>query len=119
MIEVKSSFSDSKKANAEYVDDLAYTVMVLRRVGFAVRGAGLLLLSRRYRRGDPVDALFAFVDKTEGVNARTERFDNDADAIAARGTLESRAEPRTQPRVQKLRLLQNRLPRLKPRAHGA
>ena len=58
VIEVKSSFSNSKKAATDYVDDLAYTVMVLRRAGITVKMSALLLLSREYRYGDQVDQAF-------------------------------------------------------------
>ena len=54
VLEVKSSFSDSGNVS-DYIDDLAYTVMVFRRVGIAVTKSSLILLSRNYRYGDPVE----------------------------------------------------------------
>ena len=83
VIEVKSSFSNSAKAGKEYVDDLAYTVMVLRRAGIIVKSSALLLLSREYRHGDLVDKLFTFADKTDDVDVRTKTFEDGAEAITA------------------------------------
>ena len=82
VIRVKPSLETSKKVTKDYVDDLAYTVMVLRRAGIAVMRSRLLLLSREYRYGDPVDKLFTFLDKTDNVDAPTEIFEADAEAIA-------------------------------------
>ena len=76
--EVKSGFSD----HARYVDDLAYTVLVLRLAGLTVKRSTLLLLSKEYRYRDPIDKLFTFLDKTDAVAARTKTFEDDAEAIA-------------------------------------
>ena len=65
------------------MDDIAYTVMVLRRAGIMVKRSVLVLLSREYRYGNPVDKLFAFVDKTDDVDVRTKTFDGGAEAISA------------------------------------
>ena len=51
VLEVKSSFSDTSKIK-ELVEDLAYTVFVLRRAGQQIAKASLVLLSRTFRRGD-------------------------------------------------------------------
>ena len=82
VIEVKSSFSNSPKVAREYVDDLAYTVMVLRRAGLKVSRSQLLLLSRDYRFGDPIHELFTSRDKTHDVDTRAGEFDQLADRIA-------------------------------------
>ena len=81
VLEVKSSFPDTRKFN-ELVDDLAYTVMVLKRAGLPVTKASLVLLSRNYRFGqaDP-EHLFKVVDATEDVQARAEEFDGAADSV--------------------------------------
>ena len=92
VIEVKSSFSDSPKVGKEYVDDLAYTVMVLRHAGVNVKTSALLVLSREYRYGDPVDNLFTTLDKTDDVNARTETLP-DAEAIAHSVIAEQMPDP--------------------------
>lgn len=83
VIEIKSSFSNSKKVAHDYVDDLAYTVMVLRRAGIKVRKSQLLLLSRDYQYGDSVSNLFTTLDKTHDVDARAVEYDQVADDIAA------------------------------------
>ena len=82
VIKVKPSLSTSTKVKKEYVDDLAYTVMVLRRAGITVMRSRLLLLSKEYRYGDPVDKLFTFLDKTDNVDTRTKIFEAAAEALA-------------------------------------
>ena len=93
VIEVKSSFSNSKKAATDYVDDLAYTVMVLRRAGITVKMSVLLLLSREYRYGDQVNKLFTQLDKTDDVNARAKTFDDNAAAVAGAVLAQKVPEP--------------------------
>lgn len=88
VIEVKSGFSD----HAKYIDDLAYTVLVLRRAGLTVKSSALLL-SREYRYRDPVDKLFTLFDKTDDVDARTKTFEDDAEAIAAEVLAEHVPQP--------------------------
>jgi len=80
VLEVKSSFSDTSKIR-ELVEDLAYTVFVLRRAGQQITKASLVLLSRTFRRGDGPDRLFEIIDKTEEVNARVAEFDRATDNI--------------------------------------
>ena len=82
VVAVKSSFSDKKKLD-DYVDALAYPVMVLRRAGVPVARSTLLLLSRDYRRGDPAAQLFVPVDKTGEVDERAQVFEQQADVLAA------------------------------------
>ena len=82
VIQVKSSFSNSKSMG-DYEDALAYTTMVLRRAGVEVLSSALLMLSKEYRRGDPVDKLFTLVDKTSDVADLILQFDAAADATAA------------------------------------
>ena len=93
VIEVKSSFVDSPKAANAYVDDLAYTVMVLRRAGVNVKKSALLLLSREYRYEDPVEGLFTILDKTDDVDACTEEFGADAETFAEAVLAEHVPEP--------------------------
>jgi CRISPR/Cas system-associated exonuclease Cas4 (RecB family) len=81
VLEVKSSFSDTSKIK-ELIDDLAYTVMVLRRAGLQIVRASLVLLSRNYRFGDGSDRLFEMIDKTAEVNDRVAKFEGGADSIA-------------------------------------
>ena len=81
VIEVNSSFPGSDRM-ADYVDSLSYSAMVLRRADVAVKRSSLLLLSREYRRGDPVEELFTLVDKTNKVDKRVQEFEHNIDAIA-------------------------------------
>jgi predicted RecB family nuclease len=74
VMEVKSSFSDTSSM-ADLVDDLAYTVMVLRRSGLRIVQASLLLLSREYRFGGGPERLFEVVDKTREVLKLAAEFD--------------------------------------------
>lgn len=81
LLEVKSSFSDTRELS-RYVDDLAYTAMVLRRSGRAVAKASLVLLSRDYRHGQGIDALFELTDVTLEVGDRAAAFDQVAEEFA-------------------------------------
>ena len=94
VLEVKSSFADSKKVGNEYVDDLAYTIMVLRQAGMNVKASALVLLSREYRHGNPVDRLFTRVDRTDQVDTRMEEFAADAETFADAVLAEHAPEPR-------------------------
>ena len=93
VFEVKPSFADSTKAAKESVDDLAYTVMVLRRAGVNVKKSALLLLCREYRYGDALDGLFTILDRTADVDARTEKFEADAETFAEAVRAEHVPEP--------------------------
>ena len=81
VLEVKSSFSDTKSIS-DLIDDLSYTVMVLKRAGLLIIKASLVLLSREFRYGDAVDKLFEIVDKTNEVLSRAAEFEAHADAIS-------------------------------------
>ncbi len=81
VLEVKSSFSDTTNIK-EHVDDLAYTVMVLRRAGLTVTRASLVLLSRDYRFGGNAEQLFEIIDKTDDVATRVGKFEGSIDARA-------------------------------------
>lgn len=90
VLEVKSSFSDTKKV-PDLIDDLAYTVMVFRRAGLPVDKASLVLLSRDYRYGDATDRLFDTIDWTDDVNKRVSEFETEADSVA--GVLFDETQP--------------------------
>jgi hypothetical protein len=81
VLEVKSSFSNTSKIK-ELVDDLAYTVFVIRRAGQEIAQASLVLLSRTFRRGDGPNLLFEIIDKTTEVNTRVAEFEGTADSVA-------------------------------------
>jgi hypothetical protein len=82
VLEVKSSFSDTKSINA-LIDDLAYTVWVFRRAGLKVNRASLLLLSRGYRFGDPPERLFEVVERTDDVDAKVQEFETSAAQVVS------------------------------------
>jgi CRISPR/Cas system-associated exonuclease Cas4 (RecB family) len=75
VMEVKSGLHNDDAVAAEHIDDLAYTVMVLRRAGLPVVAASLLLLSRDWRLGMDDHALFVPTDHTPAVLARASEFD--------------------------------------------
>ena len=66
LIEVKSATNDKD----EFIDDMAYTAMVIGRCGLEVSRVSLLLISRDYRLGMPDDRLFREVDHSEEVLGR-------------------------------------------------
>ncbi|MBA3915856.1 MAG: DUF2779 domain-containing protein [Acidobacteriales bacterium] len=80
VLEVKSCFPGANNIS-ELIDDLAFTVMVLRRAGVQTVRASLVLLSQHYRFGDGPDRLFEIIDKTEEVSARVAEFEGTAHAI--------------------------------------
>jgi CRISPR/Cas system-associated exonuclease Cas4 (RecB family) len=81
VLEVKSSFADSSGIK-ELIDDLAYTVMVLRRSGLQVATASLILLSRTYLYGQTPKSLFEIHGNTIAVNERVSAFEKMADIVA-------------------------------------
>lgn len=90
LVEVKSSLNDKP----EFVDDLAYTAMVMARVGIEPATAQLLLLSRDYRLGLSAESLFAEpIDHTEAVRARVREFDSQWSVIRERIAASERPEP--------------------------
>jgi predicted RecB family nuclease len=81
LLEVKSSFSDTKDL-AGLVDDLAYTMMVFRRFGVPIAKASLLLLSREYRHGDHAESLFQQLDMTAEALPRAAELNASANSIS-------------------------------------
>ena len=67
---MKASLGKSRKIEKDYLDELAYTVMVVKGAGIHVEAAALMLLSDDYRHGDAPEQLFVTVDKTEEARAR-------------------------------------------------
>lgn len=70
LIEVKSSVNDRE----EFIDDMAYTAMVIDRCGFNTSNVSLLLVSKDFRLGMENEELFVEIDHTEEVLARVEEF---------------------------------------------
>ncbi len=75
--EVKSAVKEKK----EHLDDLAYTMMVMRYAGYEIKEVSLLLLSRDYRFGDAVEDLFMEVTKTGSALQRCREFSINADEL--------------------------------------
>jgi hypothetical protein len=73
VMEVKSSLEDTQQLD-DFVDDLAYTVMVVQRCGITVSCAALVLISRGYRKGMGANRLLTVVDQTVAVMERVRAF---------------------------------------------
>lgn len=70
LIEVKSSVNDKE----EFIDDMAYTVMVINRCGFNISNVSLLLISKDFQLGMENEKLFLEIDHTDEVVVRVEQF---------------------------------------------
>ncbi|HDL60225.1 MAG TPA: DUF2779 domain-containing protein [candidate division WOR-3 bacterium] len=70
LIEVKSSVNDKE----EFVDDMAYTTMVIDRCGFDISTISILLISKDFRLGMKNDDLFVELDHTNEVLNRVKEF---------------------------------------------
>ena len=70
LIEVKSSVNDRE----EFIDDMAYTAMVIDRCGFDISAVSLLLISKDFRLGMKDEKLFVRIDHTNDVLNRVEVF---------------------------------------------
>jgi len=87
-MEIKSGF-DPKD---EYLDDLAYTTMVCLQAGLTLTTCSLLLLSRHYQYGMPVQNLFQEFDCTEQALIRADEFWQDYDTYTRLVLSETRPE---------------------------
>lgn len=72
MIEIKSSVNDKE----EFIDDIAYTTMVMKLAGFDVMATLLILIAKDYRLGMSNDKLFLEIDHTDVVLLRVEIFES-------------------------------------------
>ena len=70
IIEVKSSVNDKD----EFIDDMAYTAMVINRSGFSISNASLILISKDFRLGMKNEDLFVEIDHTEEVLEQMKKF---------------------------------------------
>jgi len=70
LIEVKSSVNDRE----EFIDDMAYTAMIIDRCGFNISSVSLLLVSKDFRLGMENEELFVEIDHTDEVLVRVEEF---------------------------------------------
>ncbi len=70
MLEVKSSSSEKK----EYLDDMAYTTMLIQDSGVEVKKVSLVIISKDFRLGMPNERLFNIIDYTADVLDRAEEM---------------------------------------------
>ena len=70
LVEVKSSVNDKE----EFIDDVAYTAMVIDHCGFNLSGVSLLLVSKDFRLGMENKELFVEIDHTDEVLFQVEEF---------------------------------------------
>ncbi|MBI5042460.1 MAG: DUF2779 domain-containing protein [Nitrospirae bacterium] len=70
MIEVKSSVNDKE----EFIDDMAYTTMVIGQCGFDISTVSLRLISKDFRLEMKNENLFVEIDHTDEVLDRIEVF---------------------------------------------
>jgi len=70
LMEVKSSVNDKD----EFIDDMAYTSMVMQGCGFKVTKVSLLLISKEFRLGMSTRSLFTEIDHTLEVLDRGKEF---------------------------------------------
>tara|TARA_Y100000588_G_scaffold151988_1_gene166114 strand:- start:1154 stop:2629 length:1476 start_codon:yes stop_codon:yes gene_type:complete len=96
VIEVKSSFADTGSIDS-LIDDLSYTVTVGKAAGLTVNRASLLLLSRTFRFGSPVQNLFEIVDHTQAVEERLADRPGSFNRVASQLLASDQPEPRLVP----------------------
>jgi hypothetical protein len=89
VFEVKSGTNDKD----DWVQDLAYTVMVARRAGLTVSHASLMLVSRDFRLGMAPADLFVEIDHTEDVDRLVPSLTSHWNAVSAVVLGESRPLP--------------------------
>jgi len=70
IIEVKSSVRDKP----EFIDDMAYTTMIVEQFGLQIKKITLFLVSKEYRLGMDDNLLFVEVDHAFEVKSRVEEF---------------------------------------------
>jgi hypothetical protein len=70
MIEVKSGVNDKE----EFIDDMAYSLMVLDNAGLKISKVSLLLISKDFRLGMRPENLFVEIDHTVEVMKRMDTF---------------------------------------------
>jgi len=101
LIEVKSDTNDKP----ELLDDLAYTLMVISRVGYKISKASLLLISKDYRLGMEDRELFVEVDHTPDGLLRSIQFDTFWDLAKEQTAAASMPEPELLLECKKCQLL--------------
>ncbi len=77
MIEVKSSVND----RADFIDDMAYTTMIIKKSGLCVSNISIMLMSRDFRLGMENEGLFVEIEHTDEVLNRVEQIEVIMDEI--------------------------------------
>ncbi|KAA3595829.1 MAG: DUF2779 domain-containing protein [Calditrichaeota bacterium] len=77
LIEVKSSVKDDKK----FIDDIAYTTMIIENCGVKIDKTFLYLVSKDFRLGMPLEKLFNPIEHTEEVKQKVQEFKAVADSV--------------------------------------
>lgn len=78
LIEVKSGVNDK----SEYIDDIAYTTMIIQKCGYDITEVSLILISKDYRLGMDDKGLFKSIEHTNEVHQRAKEFDKISEDIA-------------------------------------
>ncbi|GAG63678.1 unnamed protein product, partial [marine sediment metagenome] len=86
LIEVKASVNDKK----EFIDDLAYTFMVIKRCGVNTVASSVYLVSKAFRLDMDIQSLFIEIDHTDKVLEQAEVFTSHNEI---KGALMSSAKP--------------------------
>ena len=89
MIEVKSSVNDKD----EFIDDMAYTIMVIKRSGYDVSKISIMLVSKDFRLGMGNDKLFVEIDHTDEVKERVRLFEPFWEQIEEKTRMPEKPEP--------------------------
>ena len=96
LIEVKSSTNfllKSKSEQQKYIDDMAYTLMVIGNV-ISIDRISIMTISKDYRLGMELNRLFVTSEVTERVVSRKMEFDKIKDIVAQEVTSENSPKPR-------------------------
>ena len=94
LIEVKGSLNDKP----DFINDMAYTAMVVRQSGWPITQANLVLISREFRLGMGKRDLFVELDHTREVLERSREFETSWDYVKDVTSLPVKPEP--QPRFE-------------------
>lgn len=96
LIEVKSSTNfllKSKSEQQKYIDDMAYTLMVIGNA-IPIDRISIMTISKDYRLGMDLNRLFVTSEVTERVVSRMFEFDKFKNIVAQEVTLENSPKPR-------------------------
>ena len=89
VFETKSSVNDKDK----FIDDMAYTVMVVQKARLKVVACSLLLISKDYRLGMSDEKLFNEIDHTQEVLRRVEELNSCCEEISQKIFQDEKPKP--------------------------